>query len=201
MSTGVDLNKQLRKVLRVFLDESLYPEDLKYFSYEVTPEQQYRNFYEICFNVAEYITWLFMDRPEPYPLEQMNPYMKPHELYPSTPPTRWADFPVERDGVYKIYMTNDKEHHEFVVAVLGEDLYVLSGYGGWHRPIYRKVDKYDWIDEIYDYMNDTVNADDYDYRLVEYSNIFGLPLSISSRVYTDGIPPNLTDEMWYVTVI
>lgn len=97
-------------------------------------------------------------------------------------------------------MTNNTEHHEFVVAVIGKDLHIMSGYGGWRRPIYRKVNKYEWIDEIYAYIEDTVHVNDYDYRLVEYSNIFGLPLAISSRVYTKG-PPNLTDELWYVTVL
>lgn len=208
----MSIDTALHRVLRTFLDEDVYLSDLEYFSFEITPEQEYRDRYEICFNVAEYITWLFMNRPNPYPLQAMNPYMKIHTARPNVPPSSWSDIPFDRDGIYKIYMLNDTEQHEFVIAVVSNYVYIMSGYGGWFGPLFRKVKADDWLDEIDQYieystalksrwnsMTEEEREAELDYSIVDYSTIFALPITVSIEVYTE-FPPTLSNDIWFVEV-
>lgn len=198
------IRDKIDEVLEIFLDEEVYYGDLLYFTDYITPESQYRDSPEICFNVAEYLTWLFLDRIVPYPLDTLNPYMGP--VYPyHYESVRWDDIPIEIDGVYKIYMTSNEEQHEFVIAIVENEVHIFSGYRGWHRPIYTTFNKFDWINEIYEYIQDYNDItwetkEKQSEMLIRFSDLFGLPITRTSQVYSSVIP-EIGRNVWYTRIL
>lgn len=218
------MDYKLQEVLSTFLNTNIieidgvvtneYLEDLMYFTTYVTPETQYRDSPEICFNVAEYITWLFLDRIEPYPLNYLNPYMS--TLYPDTSSAvGWDSLPIEINGVYKVYFTSNKEQHEFVMVIVRDKVHILSGYRNWYEPIYATFNKFEWINRIFSYISlyDSLYPDKLQYNvndmLTEYSDLFGLPITITSKIYRSRSPmnmnvpivPRLDKDIWYVRIL
>lgn len=167
-SKGNDVIKNiLLKTLYVVLGPN-YLNDVKYFTNNITVENFKENPF-ICFNVSEYVMWNVNGRK----LEKF----VPNDRCMGGKWTQLLDIILNTDGIYKLYMINAVEHHEFVLFVLGDDIFIITGYGGYEDgPLVKQENKYIWRERIFKLKPGDVK---------EYSDIFGLPYSISQKVYED----------------